>query len=88
MKREEVLELMKTLDEELPDLGLTPKVGNNYWPADDSYTLQVFAHKLYTQNLEQILNFARKHELEVLIEVEYGRILVEFYDIKHRDGDW
>ncbi|NJE01854.1 hypothetical protein [Thermococcus sp. JdF3] len=88
MKREEVLELMKDLHEELGDLGLTPKIGNNYWPADDSYTLQVFATNLYLEHLERILNFAKKHNLKVHIYQHGYTFCIEFYDIKHRDGDW
>ncbi|NJE60452.1 hypothetical protein [Thermococcus sp. 21S7] len=88
MRREEVVELMRNLYEELGDLGLTPGIGNNYWPADDSYTLQVFATDLYLEHIERIQNFARKHDLKVHIHQSGYKMCVEFYDIKHRDGDW
>ena len=88
MRREEVVELIKNLYGELGDLGLTPKIGNNYWPADDSYTLQILANRLYTQDLERILSFAKKHKLEVRLDIRYNSILVEFYDIQHKGGDW
>lgn len=87
MRREEVLELMKDLHRYLGDMGLTPCVGNNYWPADDSYVL-VHASKLYREDLERILTFAKERNLEVLIDIRHGLLEIEFYDTKHVGGDW